>query len=497
MQKRFLYSFLSLVWLLCGFQSLTAQTPQLSSSYPAYEDLKAQLKYLASDELMGRMTGEEGINKAAAYIAAHFKKHGLSDPTKDGYFQRFNLYRTQYPANGTLSWNQTTLQERAAFVTTNGSGLKGTYKAVFLGHGMPDASGVSPFNADVKGKIVIVYLGDGKSNDFRSALPLSNQKRQWAREAGAAGLMEVFPNLDYPFQNIVPQVTRSRYVFDEGDQGRDFPHWFVSGEFASSITAATSIQMDSNPVVHQPVPTQNVVGILEGSDPVLKEEYVLLMAHYDHVGAGMRPGVTAADTIFNGTRDNAVGTVAIMAAAEAFAKKRPARSTIFLAVTAEEIGLLGSRYFTQHPLVPLQKIVYASNIDGAGYNDTSIVTVIGLGRTTADADIIAGTASVGLKATPDSAPEQGLFDRSDNVNFARLGIPAPTYSLGFTAFDAEINKYYHRPADHADESFDFDYFNKYVQAFIETTNRIANNPQRPRWVAGDKYEPAFKKLYGE
>lgn len=497
MQQRFLFSFLTLLCLIPSLQPLVAQTPQVSSAYPASEQVNAHLKYLASDELMGRMTGEEGINKAAAYIADHFKKYGLSDPTTEGYFQRFNLYRTQYPSKGSISWNQTSLQERTEFVTTNGSGLQGTFKVVFVGHGVPDASGVSPYTDAVKGNLVVAYLGDGKSNDFRSALPLSNQKRQWARQAGAAGLIEVFPNQEYPFQNIVPQVTRSRYVFDEGDLGREFPHWFVSGEFATSIISATSFQMDTKPVVHQPVPTQNVVGILEGSDPVLKEEYVLLMAHYDHVGAGMRPGISPADTIFNGARDNAVGTVAIMAAAEAFSRQRPARSTLFLAVTAEEIGLLGSRYFTQHPLVPLNKIVYASNIDGAGYNDTSIVTVIGLGRTSADADIIAGTASVGLKATPDAAPEQGLFDRSDNVNFARLGIPAPTYSLGFTAFDAEINKYYHRPADHADAFFDFAYFNNYVQAFIETTYRIANNPQRPRWVPGDKYEPAFKKLYGE
>jgi hypothetical protein len=497
MKQRFLISFMTLVWLISSVQPLVSQTPQVSAAYPTPEQVNAHLKYLASDELMGRMTGEEGINKAAAYIADHFKKFGLSDPTSQGYFQRFNLYRTQYPSNGSIRWNQTSLQERTEFVTTNGSGLQGAFKVVFVGYGMPDASGVSPYTDAVKGNLVVAYLGDGKSNDFRSALPLSNQKRQWARQAGAAGLIEVFPNLDYPFQNIVPQVTRSRYVFDEGDQGREFPHWFVSGEFATSIISATSFQMDTKPVVHQPVPTQNVAGVLEGSDPVLKGEYVLLMAHYDHVGAGMRPGISPADTIFNGARDNAVGTVAIMAAAEAFAKQRPARSTLFLAVTAEEIGLLGSRYFTQHPLVPLNKIVYASNIDGAGYNDTSIVTVIGLGRTSADADIIAGTASVGLKATPDAAPEQGLFDRSDNVNFARLGIPAPTYSLGFTAFDAEINKYYHRPADQADASFDFAYFNNYVKAFIETTYRIANNPQRPRWVPGDKYEPAFKKLYGE
>ncbi len=474
------------------------QTPTDLPKMPSQEELTAHMKYLASDELMGRMTGEEGNNLAAKYIADHFAKYGLIDPTDGGYFQKFNLIRTAAPTVGFMVVDGDSLIERANLVTTNGAGLDGEYDLVFVGSGAPDASGNPGYSeAQVKGKIVVAMFGDGESADLRTMMPLSQRKRTAALERGAAGLIEVFDNPDYPFANLIPQVTRSRMLIDDGNApAREFPHWYADGGAKERLGKDGKAKVSSSGFAYQMLPTQNVVGILEGSDPQLKNEYVLLMAHYDHVGAGMRPGISAADTIFNGARDNAAGTVAVMAAAQALSETRPARSTIFLAVTAEEIGLIGSRYYVQHPLVPLNQTVYVSNIDNAGYNDTTIVTVVGMGRTTADADIIAGTAAAGLKAVSDPSPEQNLFDRSDNVNFAAQGIPAPTYSLGFTAFDEEINKYYHKPADHADENFDFAYYTKYVRGYIETTIRIANNPERPRWLPGDKYEEAFNSLFG-
>jgi Zn-dependent M28 family amino/carboxypeptidase len=170
---------------------------------------------------------------------------------------------------------------------------------------------------------------------------------------------------------------------------------------------------------------------------------------------------------------------------------------LLLACTGEEVGLLGSRYYAEHPLVPLNKTVFNLNIDGAGYNDTSIVTVIGLERTTAERDILDACKPFGLTAIQDPAPEQNLFDRSDNVSFARKGIPAPTFSPGFRAFDDAINKFYHQAADQADEQFDFAYFHRFVKAFIHAARRIADNPSSPQWKSGDKYESIGKKLYGK
>ncbi|WP_353681468.1 M28 family peptidase [Algoriphagus sp.] len=238
---------------------------------------------------------------------------------------------------------------------------------------------------------------------------------------------------------------------------------------------------------------KNVVAWIEGTDPQLKNEYVLLSAHYDHVGVG-RPDAEG-DSIYNGARDNAVGTVAVMNAARFFAKNPPKRSILLALWTAEEKGLLGSAYFAENPLIPLNQVIFNLNIDNGGYNDTSVITVIGLGRTTGDDQISKAVSEFGLKAIPDPAPEQGLYDRSDNVNFARKGIPAPTFSLGFQAFDDEIQKYYHKPGDHV-ENFDLDYAIKYWKSYILAAQLIANDSSKPVWVAGDKYEKAGKDLYG-
>jgi Zn-dependent M28 family amino/carboxypeptidase len=227
----------------------------------------------------------------------------------------------------------------------------------------------------------------------------------------------------------------------------------------------------------------------------LKEEFVLLSAHYDHIGMKATPNSN--DSIYNGARDNAMGTTAVLCAARVFSEAPPKRSLLLLACTGEEVGLLGSRYYAEHPLVPLNKTVFNLNIDGAGYNDTSIVTVIGLERTTAERDILDACKPFGLTAIQDPAPEQNLFDRSDNVSFARKGIPAPTFSPGFRAFDDAINKFYHQVADQADEQFDFAYFHRFFKAFIHAARRIADNPSSPQWKSGDKYESIGKKLYGK
>jgi Zn-dependent M28 family amino/carboxypeptidase len=201
------------------------------------------------------------------------------------------------------------------------------------------------------------------------------------------------------------------------------------------------------------------------------------------------------DSIYNGARDNAVGTVAVINAAKFFAKNPPKRSVLIALWTAEEKGLLGSAYFANNPLVPLDKVIYNLNIDNAGYNDTSIITVIGLGRTSADFLIEEAVADFGLVAKADPAPEQGLYDRSDNVNFARKGIPAPSFTLGFTAFDDEINKYYHKAADDV-ASFDLNYAKLYWKSYILSAQKIANWSETPTWAAGDKYEEVSKELYG-
>lgn len=238
---------------------------------------------------------------------------------------------------------------------------------------------------------------------------------------------------------------------------------------------------------------KNIIGVVEGSDPNLRDEYLLLAAHYDHVGIG--PATTEGDSIYNGARDNAIGVATIMAAGKYFADHPPKRSVILALWTAEELGLIGSGYFANNPAVPLDQIIYNLNIDGAGYNDTSKVTVVGLERTGAKSIFESSTQEFGLDVIPSPVPELGLFNRSDNVHFAQKGIPAPTFSPGFTAFDEEIQYYYHQPTDESD-SINFEYVTDYAKAYILSAERIANTDEAPFWISGDEYESAGVELYG-
>jgi Zn-dependent M28 family amino/carboxypeptidase len=237
---------------------------------------------------------------------------------------------------------------------------------------------------------------------------------------------------------------------------------------------------------------RNVLGYLEGTDPELKDEFVIYSAHYDHVGVG-KPNAEM-DSIYNGARDNAVGTVTVMNAAENIGKYPTKRSSLFIFFTGEEKGLLGSEYFVENPTIALDRVVYCFNSDNGGYNDTTKTTILGLNRTTAGKHFIGAAKEFGLTAIDDPAPEQNLFDRSDNVHFAKKGVPAPTYSMGFNAFDEEITKYYHQVTDNPD-TMDYDYLYKFFQSYVLSARLIANDPERPFWTEGDKYYEAGKKLY--
>jgi Zn-dependent M28 family amino/carboxypeptidase len=228
----------------------------------------------------------------------------------------------------------------------------------------------------------------------------------------------------------------------------------------------------------------------------LKDQFVVLSAHYDHLGVAKRPKMEEGkmDSIYNGARDNAIGTTAVIDAAGYFVQHPPKRSVLFIAYTAEEIGEIGSKYFAAHPPVPLHQLVYNLNIDNASYNDTTIVTVIGLGRTSADEDIKKACAAYGLTALPDPDPKENFFDRSDNTNLAVKGIPAPTFSLGIRQMDAEINKRYHQLSDEVG-NFNLSYAMKYINSFILAAKYIADNSTQPFWMKGDKYEAAWKILF--
>lgn len=451
----------------------------------------AEFTYLASDELMGRDPARPEMKLAYTFIAAQLENAGTKPlPGADGFYQNIPFRVSSPPKSGSIKIGDSEFIQGQNMLVLDGKSFSGTYELVEVGFGLEeDFAG-----KNLSGKIAVTNAGAPGKLSPNQLFAEGRSKELRAKKAGAAALIERFNVPSIPWQLVSGFLNRPQMSVDQG-VASELPYiWIedlknqIKGEKLTSAVVAVNGKGNTS------INGKNVVAWIEGTDPELKKEYIMLSAHYDHVGVGTPDA--EGDSIYNGARDNAVGTVAVMNAAKYFAKNPPKRSILIALWTAEEKGLLGSGYFANNPLVPLNQIVYNLNIDNGGYNDTSIITVIGLGRTSADFLLEEAVAEFDIKAVADPSPEQGLYDRSDNVNFAQKGIPAPTFSLGFTAFDDEINKYYHKAGDEVD-SFDLEYAQIYWKSYILAAQKIANWDQTPIWTPGDKYEEASKELYGD
>jgi Zn-dependent M28 family amino/carboxypeptidase len=456
-------------------------------------ETEAHLRFLASDELKGRDTGSPELDIAANYIASEFARWGVKKVSgANGYFQDVKLEKKKYATTVDLTLGDVTLKNKEDLILLDGGNLSWEGEAVFVGYGsQPDME-----KAGVKGKWVVSYIGASANSNIQQAFGESDEKVKRAREMGAAGITEIVATPGVPWQILVNFLTRERIAL-AGDEPTTFPHLMMRNSDAAAAksfleTKNGRVKVNVEQTPGEAIPGKNVLGIIEGTDPKLKNEYVALTAHYDHVGIGR---AVSGDSIYNGTRDNAIGTTAVLQAARYFAINPPKRSILVMTVTAEEVGLLGSKYFADHPLVPMKQIIFNLNCDGAGYNDTTRITLFDLNRTSADEMLKTAAGSVGASLNGDPAPEQGLYDRSDNVSFAAKGVPAVTFTTGFNAFDNEIMKYYHQPADHV-SSVNLNYVNRFTRAFVYAALLIANQPAPPAWKPGDKYEAAGKALYG-
>jgi len=465
------------------------------------KEIESHIRFIASDEMLGRRTGEITNNVAARYVAENFRLQGLKTPNgQKDYLQPVPFEMVKPTKKGEILVGADSLKWTKDFIMLSGKATKlENVPVVFVGYGWVDEKQDDYKGLDVKGKIVIAQFGIPNSDDPNENLRGSSKKVEFAAKNGAAAFIQLY-NLKYPWAAITNFMGGEKLALaPDNASNADIPHIWVSNTHLKKFDRESlkTLSLNVSEVSKKTVMSYNVLGVLEGSDPVLKNEYVVLTAHFDHVGTGRKGGrVTESDTIFNGARDNAFGTTAILSAVKAFTEKPAKRSILFIAYTGEEIGLLGSKYYAEHPLVPLKQCVYSLDCDGAGYNDTTKVTIIGLDRTDAQPQIEAGAKAYGLTAISDPAPEQNLFDRSDNVNLAAKGIPSPDFAPGFTAFDAEINKFYHQVSD-SPESVNYNYLLKFCQAYIYSARLIADRPTAPKWKAGDKYEKAFNALYGK
>lgn len=490
--------------LLTGFllSAVTVAQPvsKLPESKLTRNELEAQLRFLASDELQGRRTGSTGNLVAARYIAEQFRVLGLKPVAgQSDYYQKVPFLQTKPVAYARLQIGADSLQLGNQFVLISGAKTQVKAETVYIGYGLTD--GADGYNGrDVRGKIVVAQVGSPEATTNRGLMAASEQKRKLAAEKGAVGLIELYTSGTYPWPIVTRAFQGEQLGLAPATEAPTLLHlWVDNGknQLAGLKDGVQTVSVETSGRQQQIIDAVNVAAVIEGTDPKLKNEYVLLSAHFDHVGVGKQGGqpYTSADSIFNGARDNAFGVVALLASAKTLQAQRPKRSILILAVTGEELGLLGSRYYAEHPLIPLKQTVFNLNSDGAGYTDTTIVSVLGLDRTGAKTEIETASKAFGLGVFADPAPEQNLFDRSDNVNFAVKGIPAPTFSGGFKKFDESLFKYYHQAADNPD-TIDYGYLLKFCKAFSYTARLIADKPTRPKWIAGDKYEAASKALYG-
>lgn len=484
-----------LLALGCIF-TLTAQTEiEKVSETISKSEIEGHIYFLADDLLKGRETGSPELKIAASYLANSFRRYGVKPNPKTGtYYQEVKLKRKFPPKDVSIVLNDQVITD---YVVIHAAAMASNQDAIFLNYGLID----DYKGKDVMGKVVIVKAGSPETNDGRAAFRLRRTKEKLANEHGVAAIIELMNVDDGTWRFIDHNFNEPTLSVDLDDNDKnsnsDIAYVWVldkDGKMAEQLSAARTISsaIAIGEKHEEAVISQNVIGVVEGTDAKLKNEYIIYSAHYDHIGIG-RPDATG-DSIYNGARDNAVGTTTVLSMAKNLAKYPTKRSALFILFTGEERGLLGSSYYVENPVLPLNQMVYCFNSDNAGYNDTSVISVVGLTRTTAEDDIVNAAKAFGLRAIEDPAKEQGLFDRSDNVNFAQKGIPAPTFSLGFTSFDGDVTKYYHQAGDEAD-TLDYDYLLKFFQAYVLAGRNIANDRQTPVWNKGDKYEQASKELY--
>ncbi|MEZ5428668.1 MAG: M20/M25/M40 family metallo-hydrolase [Pyrinomonadaceae bacterium] len=493
------------------------------------ERLKGHLEFIASDELEGRDTPSRGLDIAAMYIARHLADWGIK-PAGDGntYFQKFPLKRNRIDPFGTiLEMNGETFRYGEDFLSNlnpaeiNGAGV------VYVSHGWVfKPKNIDPYQGiDVRDKIVVVTNGLPPGVTFPD-LQQTRQGEDWmspvlyAQKNGAKAVIVfgTFGNLASWSSSrwsqsekgqvelvgdsspiTIPVITASPHLINELFRGEKSNGSAVytkasTGEPVSTFDLKTSKKINLKITVKsEPTHSQNVVGILEGSDPVLKNEYVAIGAHYDHVG--MNPNRAGEDKIWNGADDDGSGTVAVMAIAEAFAKgaQRPKRSILFIWHAGEEKGLWGSQYFTDHPTVPITSIIAELNIDMIGrYQNPGDenhpvnknlpkpgeVYVIGskmmsteLGELSEATNRAFLNLNFNYRYDDPKDPEQ-FFYRSDHFNYARKGIPIIFYMDG-------VHEDYHQPSDSV-EKINFEQMEKVARTIMATGWELANRPARPK-----------------
>ena len=521
------------------------QTPEISADASR---IKSHLRFLSDDLLEGRDTGSRGHEIASLYIAAEFEKYGLTPAgDNDTYMQEVNFVQSYIDQSSiklsirdskedvTLSYPKHFLTYPDAITETT----KMAGKLVFVGYGIvaPELQHNDYQDMDVKGKIVVTLSGKPKSfpSEEGAHFGSSREKLRHASDNGAVGFISIStPRTEKvrPYQNLLnflhtpvvrwtdndghpsgvyPKIKGSVYlskeaselVFTDAEQNLEQIYAMLENdESPKGFNLLMEIQLESKST-HNSITSPNVAAILEGSDPSLKNEYVVYSAHSDHIGFAK---TVKKDKINNGAMDNATGISVLMETARLFSQldERPKRSIVFLAVTGEEKGLLGSDYYAQNPTVPLGSMVANVNLD-MPILTYEFADVIAFGAEHSDmkTSVTKAAEKIGLELSPDPMPDQALFTRSDHYSFVKQGIPSVFLVPGFKSVDPKIDgseqfnhflkTNYHKPSDDFNQVFNWKAATKFAEVNYHIGLILANQVQRPNWNDGDFFGDTFSK----
>jgi Peptidase family M28 len=528
---------------LAAFVSLAAlaQTPARRAEIPARlraalervsaEDMRGHLSFIASDALEGRKTPSRGLDIAAEYIAAQFRRAGLEPAGGDGYFQ-------------TADWRLSSRDASAFRLSFGGAGAAPSVAPEQLGVGFGIAgfyfwepegelslSGARLLKVDyagapagltreqVAGRVVVTELPAVPRGDQARALQALHEQN-----AFLARMRELGSPLVLSFDRRAERARggRAPRVFDPEQRttGRNVPEFGLGGvqtaplvvvygteaaRFFDSLPAggvgsAATLDVRIPAPSETPVKVRNVAGILRGSDPALRDTYVIVSAHYDHLGVREGCDASKEDCVFNGANDDGSGTVGVIELASALSRlnPRPKRSIIFMTFFGEELGLVGSRYYGRHPLVPLAKTVAQINLEQIGRMDDSegpqvgTLAVTGFDYSDVGAALRRAGEAAGVKVYKHPTNSDAYFSRSDNQSLADAGVPAHTAGVAFEFPD------YHAVGDEW-QKVDFANMERVVRAVGLAALLIADDPREPRWNEQNPkaapYVEAWKKLH--
>ena len=528
------------LFILCTSAAL-AQAPDISG-----DRMRAHVKFLSDDLLEGRGVGTRGGRLATKYIASQFALIGAKPAGDNGtYFQRVPMVGVATEPGATLAGDghgkQVSFRWNDDFVGVSQlqqPSVQMDAEAIFVGHGIaaPEFQWDDFKGVDVKGKVLILFTNEPPSQDpkFFGGRALTYYGR-WTykyEEAARRGAKAVFIIHTTPTAGYGWEVVRNSWGKEDpqlklasGQPALAFAGWLTM-EAGQKLLAMAGKSVDemlnaANSREFRPVPlgirmrgnmpskvrqieSENVAAMVTGSDPQLKSQLVVFSAHWDHLGLSTPVN---GDNIYNGAVDNATGCGILIELARAWAnlERKPRRSALFLAVTAEEAGLKGSAYYAAHPIVPLGKTAANLNFDAFyPFGRTKDIAITGAERTTLWPTVQEAVRKMNLELEPEAHPEQGHYYRSDHFEFAHAGVPAFSISLGSKfegkpagygekVFEEFNTKHYHQPSDEYHDDWDFAGMEEVARLGFSLGVSIANQEKLPTWRAADEFLAAREK----